>query len=83
MNNFTTPINFNELSKPVHVRNNVQIYDKPSLQNTCQEVYKHLQNCPVCKKCYENYNFFYIMIIVILASILCIFLFKNYHKNNV
>lgn len=43
---------------------------------TCQQVLKHISNCPICSKFYNNDRTVYIIIIVILI-IICLLLFKK------
>jgi hypothetical protein len=48
----------------------------PSCQINCQDVYFHIDSCPVCKKFYKQDNTLYLVIIAVLLLI-CALLLKK------
>ena len=57
-------------------KQSANIYEGYENDITCQQVLKHISNCPICSKFYNNDRTVYIIIIVILI-IICLLLFKK------
>lgn len=61
-----------------HRLNSQQISDQPPvhLSYNCVDIAKHISECPICSKFYNNDKTIYIIVIIIL-SIVCILLLKR------
>ena len=57
-------------------KQSANIYEGYENDITCQQVLKHISNCPICSKFYNNDRTVYIIIIVILI-IISLLLFKK------
>ena len=55
---------------------NASIIEQQPRQLSCQDVYYHIEDCPMCKKFHRNDNTVYLIIIAALI-ILCTLLFKK------
>jgi hypothetical protein len=49
---------------------------EPVPQISCADIYKHIENCPICSKLYNNDKTIYIILIIFLI-IVCIILLKK------
>lgn len=49
---------------------------EPQQAISCADVYKHIENCPICGKLYSNDKTLYIVAIIFLA-VVCIILLKK------
>ena len=52
-------------SMPQSMPQSIQEFGVPNV--TCQDVFFHIENCPVCSKMYKHDNTVYLVIIAILA----------------
>lgn len=50
--------------------------DVPSVPISCADIYKHIENCPICSKLYNNDKTIYIILIIFL-TVICIILLKK------